>query len=105
MNNHNILIITLIVVIVGIQVAVFIFALVKIRAYKRMFSHRGGYKVNKVSIPPDMLAVLTPEEVLISQEVYTKGLSETESEKIEDEEDELTIKLFEDDDGEEEEKS
>lgn len=118
MNNHNILIVTLIVLIVGIQVGVFVYALVKIRQYKRMFPPGGGFKINQVSLQPDMLAVVSPEEALITRDVYQDLKLEVYSLESEDEEEQdndegdygendQTIRLFEDDDyldGDEEEK-
>lgn len=109
MNNHNILIVTLIVLIVGIQVGVFVYALIKIREYKSMFPSGGGFKINQVSLQPDMLAVLSPEEALITREVYQDVKLEVYSLENEDEgeqdegeqdygENDQTIRLFEDDD-------
>lgn len=63
-NNHDILIIALIVIIVGIQLLVFLSVFRRIKMFKRIFPDAYHFRAIRVYIPENRIADITPEEIL-----------------------------------------
>lgn len=74
MNNHDYLVIGLILVILLVQVLVFFSVFRRIQLYRGIFPDVKNFRTIKVCIPTDRIADITPEEIIANLPVYAKDI-------------------------------